>query len=93
MFVNDSDINGSDSGNNLESVVKTQGFVETTSGSTTIDADSYYTYNVTVSKKLENDTANEDNAFPFTVTFEKPAAFTGSFYIYRYPLRNNSRYL
>ena len=79
LFVNDSDINGSDSGNNLESVVKTQGFVETTSGSTTIDADSYYTYNVTVSKKLENDTANEDNAFPFTVTFEKPAAFTGSF--------------
>ena len=78
LFVNNSDINGSSTGNNLDDVVKTQGFVDTTAGSTTLEADSYYTYNLEVSKTLVNDAANDTNAFPFTMAFTKPAN-TGNF--------------
>ena len=49
--------------------VKTKGFVDATTTSSTLTADSYYTYNVTVGKKLVNDNANITNQFPFTVTF------------------------
>ena len=62
MFANDSNINGSSTGNNLNDVVKTQGFVDTTTGSgsgaATLKADAYYTYNLEVKKTLVNDAAN-----------------------------------
>ena len=69
MFENDSDINGSDTGNNLTDVVKTESF----------STDSYYTYNLEVSKTLVNDAANEDHDFPFTLTVTKPSGVTGEF--------------
>jgi len=57
--------------------VKTTGFVAgTTDGteSNKIYADSYYTFNVTVSKSIENDNyAKENHAFPFTVIFTNSA--------------------
>ena len=69
MFENDSDINGFGTGNNLTAVVKTESF----------STDSYYTYNLEVSKTLVNDAANEDHAFPFTLAFTKPSSVTGDF--------------
>ena len=53
------------------SAVKTTGFVAgTTDGSTPVSADSYYTFNVTLSKEVVNDAYSAANtAFPFTVIF------------------------
>lgn len=50
--------------------MKTNGFVAGTNDSVEIKADSYYTYNVTVSKTVTNDAyAKAMHAFPFTVIF------------------------
>ena len=50
--------------------VKTNGFVAGTNDGTAYLADSYYTYNVTVSKTVTNDNyAKANHAFPFTVLF------------------------
>ena len=50
--------------------VKTNGFVAGTNDGTAYLADSYYTYNVTVSKTVTNDAwAKASHAFPFTVLF------------------------
>lgn len=50
--------------------MKTNGFVAGTNDGTEIKADSYYTFNVTVSKTVQNDNyAKATHAFPFTVIF------------------------
>jgi len=51
--------------------VKTTGFVSgTTNGTTEVKADSYYTYDLTISKDVENDEfAKAMHSFPFTVIF------------------------
>ena len=50
--------------------VKTNGFVAGTNDGTAYLADSYYTYNVTVSKTVTNDAyAKATHSFPFTVLF------------------------
>lgn len=50
--------------------MKTNGFVSGTNDGTEIKADSYYTFNVTVSKTVQNDNyAKATHAFPFTVIF------------------------
>ena len=50
--------------------MKTNGFVSGTNDGTVIKADSYYTFNVTVSKTVVNDNyAKATHAFPFTVIF------------------------
>lgn len=50
--------------------MKTNGFVAGTKDGTAIKADSYYTYNVTVSKTVTNDAyAKATHSFPFTVIF------------------------
>ena len=50
--------------------VKTDGFVSGSNDSTAYTADSYFTYNVTVSKTVTNDSyAKATHAFPFTVMF------------------------
>jgi len=56
--------------------VKTTGFVEGTDNGTRalVTADSYYTFNVTVSKTVAGDKYSEKNtAFPFTVIFTNDA--------------------
>ncbi|MBR4914814.1 MAG: hypothetical protein IKZ42_06005 [Clostridiales bacterium] len=78
LFVNNNNIDGTDT-DSLNAAVKTQGFVDTTVGSTTLKADAYYTYNLEVSKTLVNDAANDANAFPFTLAFTKPSGVTGDF--------------
>ena len=56
----------------VTAAVKTTGFVADTGADSTTQetADSYYTYNVTVSKTLVNDSAMSTHRFPFSVTFE-----------------------
>ena len=50
--------------------IKTNGFVTGVNDGTNYLADSYYTYNVTVSKTVTNDTyAKATHSFPFTVLF------------------------
>lgn len=50
--------------------VKTNGFVAGTNDGTAYLADSYYTYNLTISKTVTNDNyAKATHKFPFTVTF------------------------
>ncbi len=54
--------------------VKTNGFVAGTNDGTAYTADSYYTYNVTISKTVTNDAfAKATHAFPFTVLFTNSA--------------------
>ena len=54
--------------------MKTNGFVAGTNDDTEIKADSYYTFNVTVSKTVVNDNyAKATHAFPFTVIFTNAA--------------------
>ena len=54
--------------------MKTNGFVAGTNDDTEIKADSYYTFNVTVSKTVQNDNyAKATHAFPFTVIFTNAA--------------------
>lgn len=54
--------------------VKTNGFVAGTNDSKDYSADSYYTFNVTVSKTVTNDNyAKATHSFPFTVIFTNNA--------------------
>lgn len=54
--------------------VKTNGFVSGTNDETAYTADSYFTYNVTISKTVTNDNyAKTSHAFPFTVIFTNSA--------------------
>jgi len=77
LFENNNNIDGRDEAttDTVEDAVKTEGFVKTDS----LTTDSYYTYNVTVTKELRNDSSHEDNAFPFEFVFTKDAGVTGSF--------------
>ena len=61
----------SETDSDVTAAVKTTGFVSDTDAndSTTLSADSYYTYNVTITKTLVNDSAMNSNKFPFSVTF------------------------
>lgn len=68
-FENNLDHIDDSTGGASAAAVKTKGFVDATGTDADLTADSYYTYNVTVGKKLENDNANITNQFPFTVTF------------------------
>lgn len=60
------------------STTKTNGFVDTTSDTTTSDADRYFTYNVTITKDVKNDSTMVSHAFPFNVAFTNETA-TGNF--------------
>lgn len=54
--------------------VKTNGFVAATNDGKSINADSYYTFNVIVGKTVENDNyAKATHEFPFTVIFTNAA--------------------
>ena len=56
---------------------KTNGFVTASNG-----ADKYYTYDLTLSKNVENDSYAESNvAFPFTVIFNNSDSFTTTYTI------------
>ena len=56
---------------------KTNGFVAAING-----ADSYYTYDLVVSKDVQNDTWGEGNiAFPYTIIFSNPESYTSTFTI------------
>ena len=67
-FYNNSDEITED--NKTTSPVKTTGFVAGTDGTTTVDPDRYYTFNLTLKKIVENDGYGAANiAFPFTVIF------------------------
>lgn len=56
------------------SAQKTEGFVDTTDN----EADKYYTYDLEVTKTVENDRAMEDHDFPFTVTFTPATTLTAT---------------
>lgn len=60
------------------STTKTNGFVDTTSSTTTSDADQYFTYNMTITKDVKNDSTMVSHAFPFNVAFTNTTA-TGTF--------------
>ena len=53
--------------------VKTNGFVAATNDGDTINADSYYTFNVTISKTLTGDNASMNHQFPVNVDFTNAA--------------------
>lgn len=56
--------------NNISEITKTNGFVAGTDNSgNAVSADTYYTYNVTISKTLTGDSYNNSHEFPFTVVF------------------------
>jgi len=58
----------------IAGAVKTNGFVAGTNDGTTYKADSYYTFNVEVSKTVQNDNyAKATHSFPFTVIFTNTA--------------------
>lgn len=61
-----------------KTTTKTNGFVDTTSSTTTSDADQYFTYNVTITKDVKNDSTMVGHAFPFNVAFTNGTA-TGTF--------------
>ncbi|MBR4948124.1 MAG: hypothetical protein IKZ29_06175 [Clostridiales bacterium] len=76
LFENNNNIDAtSTTTDTVDNAVKTEGFVETDD----LSADSYYTYNVTVSKTLVNDSANEGHGFPFEFVFTKDTNVTGDF--------------
>ena len=71
-YANNDDIDAGTniSTNNIANIAKTNGFVAGTDNSgNAIASDKYYTYNVTISKTLTGDAANNSHKFPFTVTF------------------------
>lgn len=61
-----------------DATTKINGFVDGSEGDGT---DKYYTYDLVVSKQVENDTYGEDHAFPFTITFSNPESYTSTFTI------------
>ena len=70
LFSNDNSIVGDNTAtneNNVAAAQKTEGFVDVDTTSAT-SADSYYTFNFSVSKTLTNDNANKTHQFPFTIT-------------------------
>ncbi len=73
LFENNNDIDGRASAttNTVDDANKTEGFVAISGTGTTLSADSYYTYNVSVTKRLVNDAGNATNAFPFELTFTR----------------------
>lgn len=78
LFENNNNIDATSSaaaGETVADAVKTEGFVKTDS----LSADSYYTYNATVSKTLVNDSANAGHGFPFEFVFTKATGVTGDF--------------
>lgn len=77
LFENNNNIDGSQDAqtDTVDEAVKTEGFVQTDD----LTADSYYTYNVTVTKDLVNDSINEGHGFPFEFVFTKDTNVTGSF--------------
>lgn len=83
LFQVNDNIDGSSgaTANTPADAVKTEGFVEVGDGSGTPEftADSYYTYNVSVSKTLVNDITNENHEFPFKFAFTPATGVTGSF--------------
>ena len=78
LFQNNNNIDGTDT-DSVKAAIKTEGFVAANDGTDDLSADSYYTYNVTVSKTLENDSANDTHGFPFAVYFTKASGVSGSF--------------
>ena len=69
LSTNDNDIIGDSTATDENSVAaaqKTEGFVALDD----LTADSYYTFNFSVSKNLTNDSANLDHQFPFTIELE-----------------------
>lgn len=61
---------GTGATNNITSISKTNGFVGGSDNSgNAVAADTYYTYNVTISKTLTGDSFNNSHKFPFTVVF------------------------
>ena len=84
MFENNNNIDGRSNAttDTVAQAVKTEGFVTTddpSSAGASLTADSYYTYNVTVNKVLENDKANESHGFPFEFVYTKATGVTGNF--------------
>lgn len=62
-----------------DSTKKINGFVDGSDGDGT---DKYYTYDLTLSKDVVNDTYGANNtAFPFTVFFNNPESYTSTFVI------------
>lgn len=77
VYVNDAGIYGfilmSDNADVTGATAKTEGFVSATDGAgDKLSADSYYTFNVTISKEVKNDAyiKNTHHQFPFTVSFK-----------------------
>ncbi len=58
------------------STTKTNGFVGTSNGQ-----DEYYTYDLVLSKDVENDSYGEGHAFPFTVFFKNTESYTTTYTI------------
>ena len=76
LFENNNNIDAtSTTTDTVADAVKTEGFVKTDN----LTADSYYTYNATVTKTLVNDSANEGHGFPFRFVFTKASGVTGDF--------------
>ncbi len=72
---NDNDINDGTTGTKtVNAAAKTNGFVPgTTDGTTAVSADSYYTFNLTISKTLSGDNAMSTHQFPFSINFTNSA--------------------
>jgi len=58
--------------------VKTNGFVDATKGTTVIPADSYYTFNVEISKTLTGDAYSMNHQFPIQVNFTNDPVTQGT---------------
>ena len=71
-FKHDNNIDGSADAadaNQAAKAVKTEGFVANNDEQDALTTDKYYTYNLTVSKTLVNDTGMNSHQFPFGIAF------------------------